>query len=155
MIANNKKIHRLLAVSVIAAVIPLGLLARSHRSGADPFTIDGFLASYTGDTLWPVMFFFLARMLFPTASGRSITLGVLSLTLTLEFGQLCQLEFLQQLRKLPLIRFALGNTFLWSDVACLSVGTAIAFLIDLSMQWAIDRRRSPSGPSVRPQKGAE
>jgi len=39
---------RLFAVLVVLIVIPIGLLARSHRAGADPGTLIGFFATYTG-----------------------------------------------------------------------------------------------------------
>ncbi len=122
---------RLLAALIIILVIPVGLFARSQRAGADPATLLGFLAAYTGDTLWPIMFFFIGRFVLPLAN-RWILVGLtLALTLTLEFGQLWQPDFLQWLREQPVIGFILGNTFIWSDTACLLVGSAIAVIIDM------------------------
>lgn len=143
---TNSRPTRFAAILIIGIVIPLGLFARSRRSGADPSTVGGFLANYAGDTLWPVMFFFLARFVFPMASRRNIAIGVLTLTLGLEFGQLCRLDVLQQLRQWPVIGFLLGNTFLWSDVGCLIVGTALAVLLDVALQSTLDRRL-PSRPA--------
>ena len=62
--ANRK---RLFAVLVVMVVIPIGLFARSHRAGADSSSLPGFLATYLGDTLWPIMFYFAARFCFPNA----------------------------------------------------------------------------------------
>lgn len=125
--ANRK---RSLALAVVLIVIPIGLFARSHRPDADPATLIGFLATYTGDTLWPIMFYFVARFCFPTARIVSLLLFVLSLTLTLEFSQLWKPPLLVYLRAQPGIGFVLGNSFIWSDVVCCLVGSVFAVLID-------------------------
>lgn len=129
---------RLFAALVIVTVIPLGLIARSFRSGASSETFGGFVATYLGDTLWPVMFYFLARFVFPKAS-RVVLLGfVLLVTLTLEFGQLWKPRLLQWMRKQPVIGFILGNQFIWSDVVCCSVGAIVAVVVDLVfMAWLV------------------
>ena len=122
---------RLWAVAVVAIVIPLGLLARSHRAGADPATLAGFFATYTGDTLWPIMFYFAGRFCFPNAKLVSLVMCVVALTLTLEFSQLWKPPWLMSLRAMPGIGFVLGNHFIWSDVACCLVGSGLAMLVDL------------------------
>jgi len=121
---------RLLAVVTVLIVIPIGLFARSHRADADPSTLLGFLATYTGDTLWPIMFYFVGRFCFPKAKIVLLLAFVLVLTLTLEFGQLWKPPWLQHLRQQPGIGFVLGNSFIWSDVICYVVGAAVAVLMD-------------------------
>lgn len=130
---------RLLAAIVVLLVIPLGLFARSQRPGADADTFPGFLATYAGDTLWPVMFFFVGRFAFPTAGRWRLLASVLGLTLTLEFGQLWQPPALQWLREQPVVGFILGNSFLWSDVACLLVGSFIAVLLDVALSAGVKK----------------
>ena len=127
---SNETRSRLIAVIVILVVIPLGIFARSHRSGADPSTLLGFLATYAGDTLWPIMFYFFGRFCLPRASRLTLVVLALSITLTLEFGQLWNPPFLLWLRQQPIIGFILGNTFIWSDVWCCAIGTFSAALID-------------------------
>ena len=121
---------RLFAVITVLVVIPIGLFARSHRAGADPSTLLGFLATYTGDTLWPIMFYFLGRFCFPNAKVISLLAFVLILTLTLEFGQLWKPPWLQYLRRQRWIGFVLGDSFIWSDVICILVGSAVAVPLD-------------------------
>ncbi len=123
--------RRFLAVIVISTVIPLGLFARSHRSGTDPSTLPGFLAAYAGDTLWPIMFYFAGMLLLSGASRVMLAIFALSITLTLEFGQLWNPPLLLWLRQQPIIGFVLGNSFVWSDVWCCAIGTFSALLIDL------------------------
>ena len=130
MTAESATRTRCLAAFVVLLVIPVGLFARSHRAGADPATLPGFLATYAGDTLWPILFFFLGRFAFPQTARWRLAAAVLTLTLALEFGQLWQPPFLQWLRQQPGIGFILGNYFVWSDVACLLIGTAIAVIVD-------------------------
>ena len=119
---------RLIAASIVALVIPLGLFARSHRAGATLETFEGFLATYTGDTLWPVMFYFLGRFAWPGARHRTLVLAVLVITLGLEFGQLWKPPILQFLRAQPISGFILGNRFIWSDVVCCVVGYGVGLV---------------------------
>ena len=131
---------RLCSLLVVMAVIPVGLFARSMRADADPGTFTGFLATYTGDTLWPVMFYFIGRFIWPRLGFRWLLAGVLMLTLTLEFGQLWQPTWLQWLRRQPVSGFLLGNTFLWSDVVCCLVGSLLAVLLDWATENILRRR---------------
>ena len=124
---------RLIAASIIALVIPIGLLARTHRSAASLETLNGFLATYTGDTLWPILFYFLGRLAFTRASSIRLFLTALAITLTLEFGQLWKPAILQWLRQQPISGFILGNHFIWSDVACCIVGSVLALIADLTI----------------------
>ena len=121
---------RLLAAVTITTVILAGLLARSYRTGADSATPLGFLATYLGDTLWPVMFYFMGRFCFPGASWRTLFVTTLSITLILEFGQLWNPPLLQWLRQQPVVGFILGNHFVWSDVVCCLTGTLLAVMAD-------------------------
>lgn len=122
--------QRCLAMGVVLVVIPIGLFARSQRSGADPSSLTGFLACYTGDTLWAVLFYFLGRCTFPSAARGTLVAATILLTLTIEFSQRWQTPTLDWLRAQRITGFLLGNAFLWSDVACLLVGTGIAVLLD-------------------------
>jgi len=132
---------RLLAALVVLLVMPLGLFARSQRAGADPATLSGFLSTHTGDALWPIMFFFIGRFVFPLASRWPLAASTLVLTLTLEFGQLWQPSALQSLREQPVIGFMLGNSFVWSDVVCLLVGSFISILIDAMLSAFLKKGR--------------
>lgn len=123
---------RLFAVAVVLIVIPIGLFARSHRADADAATFIGFLATYTGDTLWPIMFYFAARFCLPSARVVTLLVFVLVLTLTIEYSQLFNPPLLVYLRQQPGIGFLLGNCFIWSDVVCCVIGSVIATLGDLA-----------------------
>ena len=139
---------RLFALAVVLFVVPIGLIARSQRSEADSSSLAGFLASYTGDTLWPIMFYFAGVFCFPRASITKLATLVLVLTLGLEFGQLWQPDWLQMLRAQPGIGFVLGNSFVWSDVWCLLVGTGLAVAFHLLLLRPLDHEVVRSHASV-------
>lgn len=124
-VAEDRTVRIRTAVTLLA-VIAVGLLARSFRDGADPGTLFGFLATYLGDVLWPIMFFLIGRLLFPKVSTWKLLLGTLALTLSIEFAQLWHPPFLEWLRAKTITGFLLGHTFLWSDVVCLFVGSGLA-----------------------------
>ena len=133
---------RLLAALCIVPVVAAGLYARSQRANADPATAGGFLATYAGDTLWPIMFFLIGRFVFPQADRWRLVAGTLALTLSLEFDQLWRPPILQWLRDQPVIGFVLGNSFLCSDVACLLIGGVLAFLLDLVLYGGLSPESS-------------
>lgn len=111
---------------VALLVVPVGLVARSFRAGADAATPTGFVATYLGDVLWAVLFFFVFAGLLPRwrrVALAGLTLGV---TLGIELSQLYHGEPLSTLRSFGPTGFLLGSHFLWSDVMCLFVGTLVA-----------------------------
>jgi len=118
--------RRTLYLGLALAVIPVGLVARSFRAGADASTPVGFVATYLGDVLWAVLFFFVFAGCLPrwrTVTLAGLTLGVM---LGIELSQLYHGEPLATLRGFGPTGFLLGSQFLWSDVACLFGGTLFA-----------------------------
>ena len=140
--------NRIFAAFVIVAVIPAGLISRHFRSSAASHTPTGFLTTYSGDTLWPIMFYFFGRFLLPKSSYRTLFIATIALTLGIEFGQLWKPPVLQWLREQPISGFLLGNTFLWSDVACCVLGAIIAVLIDLTFAAMLRRKSLGSHPKL-------
>jgi len=124
---------RLRALGGFVVVIAIGLFARSHRAGADQSTVPGFLATYTGDVVWAVMFALIGRFLWPRMARRPLIVGTAIMTLAIEFLQLWQVPWMVWLRAQPIIGFLLGNAFVWSDVACLIVGCVIAWGVDCAV----------------------
>ncbi|MFN3168649.1 MAG: DUF2809 domain-containing protein [Phycisphaeraceae bacterium] len=117
---------RCVYLAAILLIIPIGLFARSHRDGADASTLAGFVATYLGDVLWATMFFLVFALITPRRSTLVLSAITLVFTLGIEASQLYQGEPLKTLRAFKPTGFLLGKQFLWSDVACLVVGTALA-----------------------------
>lgn len=118
--------RRLLYLVIALSVIPIGLIARSMRDDADNSTVFGFIATYLGDTLWAVMFYFLFAALLHHWKSRTLGLLTLGFTVAIEGSQLYHDEPLATLRGFPPTRFLLGTNFFWSDIICLIIGTALA-----------------------------
>lgn len=75
-------------LAIALSVIPIGLIARSIRNGADATTLPGFIATYLADTLWAVMFFFLFAATFIRGSTWRLCLLTLGFTVGIEASQL-------------------------------------------------------------------
>jgi hypothetical protein len=91
-----------------------------------------------GDADYAVMFGFLLLVLRPTRSALAIGLGAFGICFALELFQLTGIP----LRAPQPLRFLLGNTFAWSDVACYAVGAAaVAVIVQLRSRPTSDPRR--------------
>ena len=86
-----------------------------------------------GDILYAVMFYFGIRMLFIHFNTLSKILVPLLLCYLIEIQQLCDVPWLVAIRKTTLGHYALGEGFLWSDIACYTFGILIAFAIDFKL----------------------
>lgn len=88
-----------------------------------------------GDADYAVMFGFLLLALRPSLSPRAVGAGAFGICFALELFQLTGLP----MRTPQPIRFLLGTSFSWHDVACYAVGAAAVALLVL---W-YSRRSSP------------
>jgi hypothetical protein len=111
---------RRFAILGFVASVLLGLASRKLGPIGFPLWDKSF-----GDADYAVMFGFLLLVLRPTLSARAIGLGAFGICFALELFQLTGIP----LRAPQPLRFLLGNTFAWSDVACYAVGAAVIALI--------------------------
>ena len=105
--------------------IALGLFSRSSF-----YDFPDWSDAYVGDILWAAMVYFLIAVLYP--KGRislKITLAILFAFL-IEFSQLIQTEWMNQLRHFQGMGLVLGYGFKWSDLLCYTVGIGVAATID-------------------------
>ena len=105
--------------------IALGLFSRSSF-----YDFPDWSDAYVGDVLWAAMVYFLIAVLYP--KGRislKITLAILFAFL-IEFSQLIQTEWMNQLRHFQGMGLVLGYGFKWSDLLCYTVGIGVAATID-------------------------
>jgi hypothetical protein len=108
-----------------AAVLVLGWSARTFASSL-PF----LMGTYAPDTLWALLVFLVVLLLrpaLPTLHAFSIALLV---SYGVEFSQLYQAPWLNQIRDTRLGGLLLGHGFLWSDLVCYTVGIALGAAID-------------------------
>ena len=85
---------------------------------------------FIGDVLYAVLIYFGFRFLLITSKKSTSLLLSLLFCFGIEILQLVQIDWLIAIRKTTLGHYVLGEGFLWSDLLCYTVGTAIAFIID-------------------------
>jgi len=105
---------------LVLAIIVAGLLSRHF----------GFIPLFIGDILWALMVYFIVRFLFICRPLKFIVIVSLLFCYTIEFSQLYQAPWINDLRHTLFGRLVLGAGFLWSDLLCYTVGVGIGVWID-------------------------
>lgn len=103
-------------------IITLGITSRK---------IEG-VPTFFGDTLYAVMIYFGLRMLLVNIDIKKTAIVTLLFCFGIEFLQLCNVEWMLEIRRTTLGHYALGQGFLWSDLGYYTLGIVMAFLIDAS-----------------------
>ena len=115
---------RLTYFSLIVITVIVGLLSR-HVNGVPLFI---------GDILWGLMVYFIVRSIFFNKTVKWAAAVSLLFSYGIEFSQLCQDDWLNNIRHTVIGVLVLGATFLWSDMLCYTVGIGIGVLTDLSIK---------------------
>jgi len=123
------------AIAVLTAVA--GLASRRF-----PQFLPAFVARYAGDTLWAAMVFWLLAIVWPRARTRGLAIGALGIALGVEVSQLYHAGWIDAIRQTRLGALVLGSGFLWSDLACYTVGVGVAAGLDRLLIW-----RDPTPPA--------
>ncbi|MEN0055762.1 MAG: DUF2809 domain-containing protein [Mucilaginibacter sp.] len=105
---------------LILSTIIAGLLSRHFK----------FIPLFVGDILWAQMVYFIVRFLFISKPVKFIVIGSLLFCYAIEFSQLYQAPWINELRHTLFGRLVLGAGFLWSDMLCYTVGVGIGVFID-------------------------
>lgn len=124
-------------------VVALGLASR--RYGA---WLPNFLAEYAGDSLWALMVFVGIGFLAPRWSGFRVFVAALLFSYAIEFSQLYHAPWLDSLRHNQIGGLILGFGFLWSDLACYSIGAAFGLLIEMLIEKVMVKATPESGGFV-------
>ena len=117
---KNSRIRYFIFVLI---VIALGITSRK---------IDG-VPTYFGDTLYAMMVYFGLRIFFINLNLKKTAILALLFCFIIEFLQLYQAEWIIEIRKTTLGHYALGQGFLWSDLAYYTLGIIIAFWNDFNL----------------------
>ena len=113
---------RRFAILGFLASVALGLASRK----LPPTGLHVWDKSF-GDADYATMFGFLLLAIWPASSPRAIGLGAFAICFALELFQLTGIP----LRTPQPLRFLLGTSFSWHDVACYAVGASAAAVIVL------------------------
>lgn len=118
---NNVLRARFIYLTLIVFTIVLGLLSR-HITG---------IPLFIGDILWALMVFFIIRALFIMRSIKWVDIASLLFCYAIEFSQLYKAPWINNLRHTLFGRLVLGDTFLWGDMLCYTIGIGAGILLDI------------------------
>lgn len=111
---------RITFFTLIVITIILGLLSRHFAA----------IPLFIGDILWATMIYFIVRFIFITKPVKFIVMVSLGFCYAIEFSQLYKAPWIDHLRQTLFGKLVLGDTFLWTDLLCYTVGVVIAISID-------------------------
>lgn len=103
----------------------LGLLSRKFM-----YYIPNLIAQYLGDILWATMVYFGFRFLFPKLNTNICFLIAIIFSFVIEFSQIYQAQWINNIRATLIGSLILGHGFLWSDLVCYTIGILIGCFID-------------------------
>lgn len=123
--------HRPRVVWLVLALLVMGL---GLASRSKVFAWPPFVGAYVGDTLWALMVFLLLRFVAPTRPRAQLAAAALAFSFAVEFSQLSHAPWLEAARRTLPGRLVLGQGFLWSDLACYTVGVLLGLGVDFAMR---------------------
>ena len=120
------KINRLIYLGAIILCIILGLASRKYS-----FILPPVVSENDGDIIWAMMVYFGFRFLFIQKGLSTAVMLSLLFSFGIEFSQLYQSEWINQIRNTTLGALVLGKGFLFIDLLRYTMGIIFAVLIDL------------------------
>lgn len=114
--------HHLALGGSILVVVSAGFLMKTCCEHSAPFVANQ-LSSIPYILFWVL----LIELLYPPKNYKLTVIWVLVVTSLLEFSQLYQADWLNNLRRHFLVRTVIGSTFAWHDFLMYLAGSLIAF----------------------------
>ncbi|MFS0673921.1 DUF2809 domain-containing protein [Ornithinibacillus sp. 179-J 7C1 HS] len=121
----NSFIIRLPYLLALIVTILLGLVSRIYGE-----ILPAFLSENAGDTFWAMMVYFGFRFLLVRHSLRVSILLSFVFSFGIEFSQIYQADWINQIRSTTIGALVLGKGFLVVDLVRYSVGIILAMLIN-------------------------
>ena len=114
----------------------VGLASRRYQAA-----LPKFVGEYAGDTLWALMLFLLVSTLI--ADRTVISRATISLVLAclVEISQLYHAPWIDSIRHTTLGGLVLGFGFLWTDLACYTVGIVIGAVAEYGIRRAVNQKQ--------------
>lgn len=119
------KYRRWIYLAVAFVIILAGLASRRYGD-----LLPGFIAEYSGDTLWAAMVYFGLRFLAPSVSLLKAAAISLLFSFCIEISQLYQADWANTVRNTTLGALIFGHGFLWSDMICYTAGVVLSAAVD-------------------------
>ena len=115
-----------------ALVIALGLASRQYAA-----VLPAFVAEYAGDTLWALMVFLIVGLLAPRWSSLRVAAAALAISFAVEVSQLYHAPWIDAIRDTRVGGLVLGFGFLWSDLACYTLGVALGVMLEIGARTIV------------------
>ena len=116
---------RILYGLLVALTVLAGLASRRYAS-ALPTAVE----LYAGDVLWAAMVYLLIATVRVRAPVRQVAATALAFSIAIETSQLYHAPWIDAIRATRPGALVLGFGFLWSDIACYTIGVALAATLD-------------------------
>ncbi len=113
---------------ILPLLILLPVLGLGSRSGAA--WLPAFVAAYAGDTLWAAMVYVTLLFIWPRLPVVQAAGWALGISFFVELSQLYRAPWIDAVRAHRVGALVLGHGFLWSDLACYTVGVLLAAGVD-------------------------
>lgn len=118
--------NRTLYAGLIGLTLIIGLGSRKV-----PHLYPEFLATHLGDTLWALLIFWVIGFVWPRIASKWALVVALLFAYGIEMSQFYQADWINSLRNTTLGALVLGHSFLWSDIACYTVGIGFGYVAEL------------------------
>ena len=115
---------------MVVLTIGLGLASRKFI-----FVFPDSIAPYIGDTLWAMMVYFGFQFLYPNGTLIKSLLLAFIFSYLIEFSQLYQADWINQIRASTLGGLVLGYGFLIQDLVSYAIGILIGFCLDYHLYY--------------------
>lgn len=119
------KYRRWIYLAVAFVIILAGLASRRYDD-----LLPGFIAEYSGDTLWAAMVYFGLRFLAPSVSLLKAAAISLLFSYCIEISQLYQADWANTVRSTTIGALIFGHGFLWPDMICYTIGVVLSAAVD-------------------------
>lgn len=134
MSTKSYKRIRWLLVGLGLVVIVLGLASRKY-----PGLFPAALGNYPGDALWAVTLYLAIALIVPTMPVWKVAGITLAASSTVEFSQLYQADWINEIRSTRIGHLILGQGFDWVDLVAQTVGVGLAASVDAIWEWTSRR----------------
>ncbi|HEY4324458.1 MAG TPA: DUF2809 domain-containing protein [Mucilaginibacter sp.] len=114
------KRSRITYIFLIILTIIIGLLSRATTA----------IPLFIGDILWALMVYFIVRFIVIKKPIKLVVICSLFFCYGIEFSQLYKAQWIDNLRHTLFGRLVLGDTFLWGDMLCYTIGVGIGVLVE-------------------------
>lgn len=121
---------RLKLGALLLLVIILGLGSRRFGNA-----LPEFIASNAGDALWTIAVYLSLAITFPKTTPWKLGLTAYTISIAVEFSQLIDVNWLNDIRKTLPGKLLLGAGFVPVDLLRYLVGAAVAFSVDRLTWW--------------------